>query len=204
MSSKRRRPKAKAVPIRRRSWRESELEQCEIDYRKGDLLSLAHAIAICANRGIALPEWAAAAYVCGYKNVLNLHADSWDSIFGPAVPKGKHLAALRKRHRESFGVWLAIQRRHENGEPIDDEMFAKVGRELKIGAETLVKSYYDGEKKHGDRILARLMDEALEREQMGTWGRQQLTEALAAIDARQPEKARAIMNAVEKRLKTLV
>jgi hypothetical protein len=176
---------------------------CEIDYRKGDLFALAHAIAICANLGIALPAWATAAYVAGYKNVLNFHADSWDSIFGQAVPKGKHLGALRKRHRESFGVWLAIQRRHEKGEPIDDEMFAKVGSELGVGAETLVKSYYEAEKKHGDRILARLMDEALEREQMGTWGRQQLAAADRAIEADRPERARAIIDAVKKRLKTL-
>ncbi len=199
MSGKRLKP---APPRRHRSWRAKELEECEREYRNGnnDRLPLAHAIAICANTGIAMPNWAAAAYLAGYKNLLNYHADSWESIFGPAIPKGHQLRALRKRHQKSHKVLLEIERRRRAGAPIDDELFAAVGSDLDIGT-TLVKEYY----KHEKRVMKALEDKILlqwekDENELRTWIKRDLAAARRAIETQKLDRAKSIIEAVNARL----
>ena len=194
MSAKRRKPKSKPIASRHRSWGESELQRCQRDYLYGNRLALAHAIAICAKLVIPLPAWAAAAYVAGYRDLINYHADNWESIFGPAKPEG-HLNALRKRHQKSVAVGLAIEREHEAGKPIDDELFTAIGTKLGIGA-TLVKEYYKEHKVVMERIRKRLEED--EREYTA-WIIRHAEAAHSAVDAGDIERAQALIAAMKER-----
>lgn len=110
-------------------------------------MALAHAIAICANLHIPLPEWAARGFVTGYRNLINYNTDSWQSVLGRPIPKGLHLKAQRKRRTKAFAVWLRVNELHEAGRTIDDELFREVGKMPGIGiGATLVKQYYSEEK----------------------------------------------------------
>jgi hypothetical protein len=163
-------------------------------------MALAHAIAICANLGVALPKWAAGVYIASYKNLLNYHSPSWESIFGPPTPKGQQLDKLRKRHLNSFRVAYEIQRRHRDGAPIDDQMFAEVGRELGIGGATLVKDYYADEKRAMERIQDQLTRDHMKREKVARWANKQLAAANRAVNNQDLERAQKLIKAVEGRL----
>jgi hypothetical protein len=136
-------------------WALNDLDCEEARFRGGDKYALAMALRICANHALALPSWVARAYIDGFDAVHMNRDRSWDLLFGPAILK----KALRNREDKSGAVMLEIQRLHRakvghphksdeyftSGEPIDDELFAKVGKNLGIGT-TLVKKYYRHEK----------------------------------------------------------
>jgi hypothetical protein len=196
MSGKRREPTQ--IPAFARSWRASELPACERDFRNGDRMALAHAIAICASASPrrALPKWAALAFVAGYSGIIHYRSDSWESIFGPARPKGQHLAALRKESQKSLEVWSEIQLRHEAGTPIDDELFEAVGKKNGIG-KTVVKEYFAAAKLAIERRSA---DNDRETIQVRNWCENRLDAARRAIDDGKPESARKLLAAVDRRL----
>ncbi|MDA8348204.1 MAG: hypothetical protein M0038_05275 [Pseudomonadota bacterium] len=124
-----------------RSYNPAELTQCEADFRAGDKLALAHAVAICACTDIPLPEWAARAFLQGFNELREFKAKSWDDVLGQPRPKGTHASALRKRRERSFLTWAHVQRAARSGAPIDNELFERVGKLLRIGRE-LAKRYY--------------------------------------------------------------
>ena len=73
-------------------------------FDSGDKGALLSAVFDCANAGIPLHKWAAAAFQDAYVDVkVNLRHASWDDVFGLPHPK-KHqkLPALRAK-RQSFG-----------------------------------------------------------------------------------------------------
>jgi hypothetical protein len=167
-----------------------------MEYRNGDRMALAHTIAVCGKLGIPLPEWAVAAFVAGYRDLLNYHPTSWENIFGPAIPKGQHLNALRKRHQKSFIVWLEVQHQHKTGRAIDDELFGEVGKKHGIGT-TLAKEYYTDEKRAMRRIRDRL---ARVDKEVTAWSRERLEAADQALDAGRLELARKLFDGVKRRL----
>jgi len=190
---------SKRVPTRFRSWRKSELPVCEREYRDGDRMALAHAIAVCLKLGRAPPKWAADAYVAGYLDVMNYRADSWDHVFGPTTPKGKHVAVLRKQRRISFKVWSEVQQRHEAGAPLDDQLYEAVGQENGIG-KTAVKEYFAAQKQAFERALPIIEREQSEAEKFSKDCNGQLEAAGRALEAGKPELARKLMNTVKRRL----
>ncbi len=138
-------------------WALRDLDDEEARFQAGERYALAMALRICANHALPLPRWVARAYIDGFDAVhMNRgRSCSWDTLFGPATVK----KALRNRDEKSGAVWLEVQRLHQAGvgvahksdeyftagESIDDELFAKVGKKLRIGT-TLVKKYYRYEK----------------------------------------------------------
>ena len=194
MSAKRPRPAQTSGAAR--SWQAAELKACERDYRNGDRMALAHAVAVCATLRRALPKWAARAFVAGYSGIINYRSDSWDSIFGPAKPKGQHLTALRTQSQKSLNVWGQIQLRHEAGTPIDDELFEAVGKENGIG-KTVAKRYYAAAKQ---AIETRSASNDRATIQIRNWCESRLDAARRAVDEGKPESARKLMKAVERRL----
>jgi hypothetical protein len=123
-----------------------ELEGLRARQEGGDQYALMYAIRVCAGHGLPMPEWVAQAYIEAFDTIDSRRAGSWEAVFGPAIPKGKHLAALRKEHLKSIAVWEEVLARHQRGEPIDDSLFAEVGKKLNLGL-TLTKRYYSLQKK---------------------------------------------------------
>jgi hypothetical protein len=121
------------------------LDAHERAFRGGNKSALLAAVAECADAGLTMPEWLASAYLRAYRSVRNYEAKSWDDVFGSAHRKGTNLTARRRRHEKSVKVWLAVESARRRG-PVDDALFAAVGRELGIGP-TLTKEYYSDRKR---------------------------------------------------------
>jgi hypothetical protein len=123
-----------------------ELGGLRARHEGGEQFALMYALRVCAGHGLPMPEWAARSYIEAFDAIDSRRAGSWEEVFGPAIPKGRHLAALRKEHLLSIAVWKAVLTRHERGEPIDDSLFAEIGKKLGLGL-TLTKQYYSLQKK---------------------------------------------------------
>ncbi len=124
------------------------LEECRESFHCGDKYELMHAIRICANHDLPLPEWAAMAYIKAFDTVLNARAKSWDEVFGAPYPKHSHMNAIKKRRELKFGVLNRVNeiRAREPKTPIDEALFELVGQEFNIG-KTLAAEYYYSAKK---------------------------------------------------------
>jgi hypothetical protein len=69
-------------------------------------------------------------------------ANSWDDVFGKPHPKGKHLHRIVLENRK-FGVHQLVRRIHEQeGVPIGDALFERVGRETGRGGKTVIAELY--------------------------------------------------------------
>jgi hypothetical protein len=137
------------------------LEKLQARFESGEKYALATALRVCANHALPMPPWVARAYIRGFDAVHNYRAESWDALFGPAIAKGRHSAALRKRRELSMRVWNEVnevkrgrktRQRTEGGTPIDDLLFAGIGKKLSIGVK-LVKEYYAIEKRRHEALL---------------------------------------------------
>ncbi|MGY6517378.1 MAG: hypothetical protein ACXIUZ_01560 [Lysobacteraceae bacterium] len=120
---------------------EAELAEEHARFEAGDRTALMGAIRVCANHDMVLPEWVSTAFIRSYDQVLTRKVASWDEALGRPLPKGKHLAAARKKRNKAPAVWLEINRLHAAGRGIDDELFSEVGHKLGLGR-TLVAEYY--------------------------------------------------------------
>jgi hypothetical protein len=135
-------------------WRAlQELDALEQRFLAGDRYALALALRDCAAHALPMPDWVADAYIRGFDAVHTYQADSWEQLFGPVIPKGKHLLKLRREFEQSIAVYLEVQRRHEQGgrEPIDDALFESVGEKFDLGKTTVAK-YYVEEKRRMDAM----------------------------------------------------
>lgn len=70
------------------------------------------AVALCALRGLVMPDWLARAYLERYRAVQQLRADSWDddSAFGRPYPKGAQVGAMRRRRLNRIKVALEVKK----------------------------------------------------------------------------------------------
>jgi hypothetical protein len=132
-----------------------DLDEIRVRFERGDDYALAMALRICANNSLLMPPWVVRAYIDRFDAVHTYRADSWEALFGPAIPKGKHLAALRKRWEYSIAVWNEVsevqrtrntKQQRKGGTPIDDLLFASIGKKLGLSV-TLTKEYYAIEKR---------------------------------------------------------
>ncbi len=114
----------------------------------GDGFSVLEAVSLCLWRGLVAPNWLAKAFLVRYRTVVNCNADSWDdpSVFGKPYPKGKHLAALKKRRFLSPFVAHKVAeiraKDPENRRPIDKGLFEEVGDHFGIKATLTEDLYY--------------------------------------------------------------
>lgn len=126
------------------------LLECRERFRAGEKFALMQALRICANHDLPMPEWLSIAYISAFDKILNHKSKSWDEVLGPAIPKGKHLASLRKERQFGLSVALEVRCRHkQQGLNIDPEMFEAVGKKFNIG-KTLASDYYYKYKKFYD------------------------------------------------------
>jgi hypothetical protein len=112
-------------------------------YDQGHRRILFCAIALCAEKKIALPDWVAKEFLEGMRKLNSFEVGSWDEAFGPALPRRKQLSALRKRHAKQEPVWRRIRELHAGGKPLDQALFDRVGSEFGISGGTAKSYYYD-------------------------------------------------------------
>ena len=93
------------------------LEEQREAFEAGDKFALMHALRICANHALSMPDWAARAYIRAYDTIISARAKSWDEVLGapylllrPDCDHG-HIAwgVLRARDDE-----LSVRARHSH------------------------------------------------------------------------------------------
>jgi len=125
-------------------------ERCKL-FESGDVFQLMHAIRICANHDMPLPEWVSRAYISAYDRVVSAQAKTWGDVFGQPYPKGIHLNAVKKRRNLIPAVWVAVRSilDMEPGTPIDGMLFERVGKKLNIGKSQAAEFYYEAKRRYG-------------------------------------------------------
>jgi hypothetical protein len=106
----------------------------------GNKRALILLIGMCGIAGWPIPEWAVSIIDEADTNAMYGDLKSWDEVFGkPHTPKkGQRLFEFHLRHR----VWAEVTNAHSKGEPIDDLLFERIGKKMKIGRKTKVKDLY--------------------------------------------------------------
>lgn len=117
------------------------LSEQETKFVAGDRVALLRVIGFCARQEVALPKWAAHAYLTTMSRWWSMDVTTLDEAFGVAWPKGKHLAAARKRKRLMFAVLNDVRVRVRQGVAIAPTLFSAVGRKYGLG-KTLTEEYY--------------------------------------------------------------
>jgi hypothetical protein len=124
-------------------------------YRTGRKEALLQAIEHSVLNHKPIPRWARHAFDEAYTYVTRGGARSWDAVFGkPHL--GKHLRTSQQENRK-YEIYQRVKRLHDRkwrGKqiPLDEYLFAHVGKRSGIGSATVVKDlYYQVE--HALRIL---------------------------------------------------
>ena len=124
-------------------------------YKAGRKAALLQAIALSIRHHQPIPDWAASAFDDAYGAVMMGATRSWNDVFGDPHPISKHLKTVQGDNMK-FGVYARVQDIHEReGVPIDDELFTRVGKEMRLGGKTRVKELYARVK----GLLQRLADD---------------------------------------------
>jgi hypothetical protein len=121
-------------------------EENRKSYEDGDKAALLRVLMQCALFRRAMPEWAALAFDFIYRAALVGEIRSWDEAFGRPFQQERAVAQQRGTQTQSrkWQVWKLVRELHE-GEgkpPIDNELFERVGRELRIGGKSTVADLY--------------------------------------------------------------
>jgi hypothetical protein len=115
-----------------------QLETDRLRIEGGDGFDALKAVALCAVRGLVMPDWLAQLFLNRYREVQQLRVGGWGDpkAFGPAFPKGTHLAALRRGRRGRVKASLAFTRliKENPSRAIDKGLWEEVGREIGEGA----------------------------------------------------------------------
>jgi hypothetical protein len=115
-------------------------EYCESAYRAGDKHALIMMIGACAISGWLIPKWVGSIIEGADGYAVHGMLKSWDDVFGkPPTPKK---GALLRNWQLRWHVLAEVVGAHAKGCPIDDLLFERIGREMKIGGKTKVKELY--------------------------------------------------------------
>ena len=117
----------------------------------GDGFEVLACIRRCVTSGLIAPKWLGMEFNKRYDSVLNCRAKSWDDnvAFGIPYKKGTNIAALKKKRKFMFAVYIEIQNTLESNPctPIDAGLFETVGKKFNLG-KTLTSEYYYEAKKY--------------------------------------------------------
>jgi hypothetical protein len=89
-----------------------------------------------------IPDWVRNGIRLAYALASSHQVKSWDEVFGRPLKKGKQLATEHGNFRIRFKLLHAVEKRHEAGEPLDDELFTSVGEKFDVGKTVAREIYY--------------------------------------------------------------
>jgi hypothetical protein len=116
-------------------------------YEAGDKSELLHCLDFCLMHNRPIPGWLRKAFLDAYNRVVRFReVKSWDDVFGRSAPKGwsdRRLAEWRFQASITPDIWDMVRDRHNAGEPLDDRLFASVGKHFGVGSTVVKEIYYD-------------------------------------------------------------
>lgn len=117
-------------------------------FSKGDEWSLITAMNHCAVYDIAMPEWAARAWLKRSRSAMHYRVDSWDAVMPRIKPPGRKLAALRDQRRWTLAVVMEVHRAHKAGRAIGTALFDELAdtHRWPFGGDKAKKLYYAAKK----------------------------------------------------------
>jgi hypothetical protein len=118
-------------------WAHRGLVALEEYFRAGDPYALALAIRICASYLVPLPPWVAEAYIRGFDDIHTFKKDSWEYLFGRALPKGRHRTALHDIWDKAYPIRFDAM---VNKEEFGAASYEQIGKDRGIST-TRAKSY---------------------------------------------------------------
>ncbi len=125
------------------------LDAYQVDFENGNSYTILKAIKYCGNEQIIMPEWLVDAFYKITNKFNNFEVKTLDEAFGFEWPKGMHLNKMKKKRNQQFKVYFKVCDYIKSGNPIDDNLFDKVGDEFHIGKSLVKDYYYDQQKRMG-------------------------------------------------------
>ena len=118
------------------------IEECRKRFEAGEANALLDALDYCARSGSAMPLWLAEAFCTRYDKWLRYDAKTLDQAFG-VERKGERIPDRRVRGSLKAPVaWEVIRLHKQEKLPIDEALFERVGKRLKIPMGTARDIYY--------------------------------------------------------------
>jgi hypothetical protein len=126
-----------AVPLIHR-----QLEAYRRRYERGDGEALLRALDVCLSCFRGSPDWVADAFFRAMSDWLAYRAATLDEAFG-VQRKGEHIAQRRQREELRPEIMLEIARLAQQGKPMDDRTFARVGAQIGKSPSYVSALYYE-------------------------------------------------------------
>lgn len=124
--------------------RQVELANAKQAFDAGNKSAALKAVSVCFEHDLAVPTWASDALVAVQKAIDEYQARSWDEVLGRPHPKGKHLAAQRKRMRLRAKIhWAVLEAVGDHARPIDECLFEEIGSRFSVGKTLAAELYYE-------------------------------------------------------------
>lgn len=116
-------------------------------YEAGHLDAILFALSRCYRYDLEVPGWAKEGLLRITDSIELFQARGWDEVLGRPIPKGTHIASVRKRHRLRPAVFNEVLAELEKGSPIDEALFERVGQKLGAGKSLVSELYYEEKKR---------------------------------------------------------
>jgi hypothetical protein len=115
------------------------------EFEVGKKEALLYALAECVGSSpeLPIPNWVTEMFEIALWNATTGRIASWDDVFGKPLPKGKQLAAKRRRLELREKVWKNCWSRIERGAAIEPALFEAVAGELHIGTRQVRELFYE-------------------------------------------------------------
>jgi len=68
-----------------------------------------HCVALCAEAGLAMPDWLSAVFLKRFRKVQQCQVSSWDEAFDKPYPAGAQIAAKRRQRKSRVTVVNAVR-----------------------------------------------------------------------------------------------
>jgi hypothetical protein len=136
----------------------AQLDEYRLQFEAGERDALMRALLFCAKEHVIMPPWVDWELHQAWHRFIRRSVDDLGEAFGITWPKGKHKAAYLKRRRLQHAVHRRVRDLHfkqqwknVDGEwvqatnpdwPLDERLFAKVGKDLGVGKKLAAEYYY--------------------------------------------------------------
>ena len=116
------------------------LSECQLHYESGQRNALIVAILWCIQEGLPPSPWLRNECKKAWRTVKK----SWDEVFGPPFPKGKHWHYYNRNLKIGDRLKERIEFLHEKeGRSITPKLFKDVGKEFGVSGSTASDIYYE-------------------------------------------------------------